>query len=109
MTRRLSGFATKKGPTLTERHRELLDRAMRRYLDDDTGDAVGNRYAVRAYATVVALNEGGFYPDVKTSIKRAERMSLDRLNGKTEKHSCGGILLVNRMCYNGHDPTKAMR
>jgi hypothetical protein len=109
----MMGFSTSDdSPTLTERHRMLLDRAMRKYLDArDSADATvaSIRQSVRAYATVIALNEGGFYPDAKTSIKRAESMSLARINGKIERHSCGGLILVNRMCYNGHDPAKPSR
>ena len=113
--RRMMGFSTSDdSPTLTERHRMLLDRAMHKYLDLKETERLPSkweaaRHAVRAYATVIALNEGGFYPDAKTSIKRAESMSLARINGKTERHSCGGLILVNRMCYNGHDPAKPSR
>jgi hypothetical protein len=115
--RRMMGFSTSDdSPTLTECHRMLLDRAMRKYVElKDEGWGMTDkelamaRQAVRSYATVIALNEGGFYPDAKTSIKRAESMSLARINGKIERHSCGGLILVNRMCYNGHDPAKPSR
>lgn len=104
-------------PTLTERHRMMLDRAMKRYLKtkeaggvSEDVDMIQYRAQIRAYASVVALNEGGYYPDATTSIKRAESMSLARVKrGEIERHSCGGLILVNRMCYNGHDPAKPHR
>lgn len=112
--RRLIGHSGPVGRTLTERHRDLLDAAMRRYLEAKAANpasdaAVGTRHAVRAYANVVALNEGGYYPDVKTAVKRAESMSLSRLRGKIERHTCGNYILVNGMCFSGHDPLKPSR
>jgi hypothetical protein len=84
-------------------------RKYQEYRDDLTRSeavVVGARHAVRAYATVVALNEGGFYPDVKTSVRQAESMSLQRIRGKVDKHTCGGLILVNGMCNKGHDPSR---
>lgn len=111
--RRMIGHSSPPGMTLTERHRELLDTTMRTYLglkEEGWGPTdhqlAGARHAVRAYATVVALDESGFYPDKTTSIKKAEGMSLARLKGRVEKHHCGGLILVNGMCNKGHDPTR---
>jgi hypothetical protein len=115
-SRRLIGHRGPRGRTLIERHRDLLDKAMRRYFrlkdeveqwDGTTPELVGARHAVRAYATVVALNEGGYYPDMKTSVKRAESMSVARVTRDfTDYHDCGGYILVNGMCSRGHDPTR---
>lgn len=116
--RRMMGHSTSDdSPTLTERHRMLLDKAMRKYVElKEEGWGMGDkelamvRQAVRCYANVVALNESGYYPDAQTSIKKAESMSLERVrHGRVRRHSCGGLILVNGMCLRGHDPSKPFR
>lgn len=100
---------------MREAMRDVLDGYTRQWVERNAesggwpnADLTAARMAVRAAARMIAVYEGG-YPTRKM-IHRAEQMSVARVkHGKTERHTCGALILANDMCDAGHDPAKPSR
>ena len=107
----VEGFSVEPGPSILEMMRSTLDTAMKRYLKlrgegwgPQDVQMAGARQAVRGRAVCMAMFENPY--DWQDSVGDVEKMSLQRVQtGRTRRHTCGGLILVNGMCARGHDPS----
>jgi hypothetical protein len=106
----LEGYPGPLGCSLLQQMRDVLDDATRVYLalkDEGWGpqdaELARARGKIRGSALVLRTMEDPYQTHTVVDV---EKMSVRRVRtGRTLKHVCGGLMLVNGMCARGHDPS----